>query len=383
MSEAGRSHTVVPIQILRAVAALGVLVSHISLLLSSLGGWSAALPDFKFGEAGVDLFFVISGFVMVYASEPLFARADGPPTFLAHRLIRIVPLYWLLTTFYLILSRVVPESPTDYAAGFVAASYAFIPAARPTGLMQPVMAQGWTLNYEMLFYVIFTVAVFAPRRRATVIASLLLIAMVVCGRLFAPLPAMLAFWSDPIVLEFVFGMAIGLAYREGAKLPQPLALVLIGAGIALVLAGWQLPGVDHRLVVWGIPAALIVAGSSLGRFSASQAAWRPLIALGNASYALYLVHAAPIRLIIVWARHANVDISRTPWLYFAASFIAAIALAFAVHYLFERPVTAALRRLAVFAPSPQARRASALAEDASAWGSSSLAIAPAKDKLPS
>jgi exopolysaccharide production protein ExoZ len=381
MSGPERSHTVVPIQILRAVAALAVLVSHISLLLSSLGGWPAALPDFKFGEAGVDLFFVISGFVMVYASEPLFARADGPPTFLAHRLIRIVPLYWLLTTFYLILSRVVPESPTDHTAGFIAASYAFVPAARPTGLMQPVMAQGWTLNYEMMFYAIFAVAVFAPRRRATVIASLVLIAMVVCGRLLAPLPAMLAFWSDPIVLEFVFGMAIGLAYREGAKLPQPLALVLIGVGFFAVLAGWQLSGADHRLVSWGIPTALIVAGSSLGHFSASQAAWRPLIALGNASYALYLVHAAPIRLIIVWARHANVDISRTPWLYFGASFITAIALAFAVHYLFERPVTAALRRLAVFALSPQPRRASA--EDASAWGSSSLAIAPAKDRLPS
>jgi exopolysaccharide production protein ExoZ len=380
MSEAGRSHTVVPIQILRAVAALGVLVSHISLVLGNLGGLPTALPSFKFGEAGVDLFFVISGFVMVYASEPLFARADGPLTFVVHRLIRIVPLYWALTTVYLILSHVVPESPAGYTAGFVAASYAFIPAARPSGLMQPVMAQGWTLNYEMLFYAIFAVAVLAPRRVAVLAATLALIALIVAGRLLDPPPPILAFWGDPLVLEFVFGMAIALGYREGWKLPQPLALALIAAGILAVLTGLRIPGADHRLVDWGIPAALIVAGASLGRFSASQAVWRPLIVLGDASYALYLVHAAPIRLIIVAARHAGIDLGRTPWLYFAASFVAALALAIAVHCLFERPVTTALRRLAAFAPLRSSGARSPW-PTARVQDSSSLAIVPAKDKL--
>ena len=99
------------------------------------------------------MFFVISGFVMVHASEPLFGRADGPRLFWLRRLIRIAPLYWAVTSLYLVLTLLLPDMATShYSPGLIAASYLFFPFPREDGTMQPVVGLGWTLNYEMFFY---------------------------------------------------------------------------------------------------------------------------------------------------------------------------------------------------------------------------------------
>ncbi|MGZ8388689.1 MAG: acyltransferase family protein, partial [Rhodoplanes sp.] len=83
--------TIVSVQILRAVAASAVLLAHAQSWLSKMAGAPDALPDLHFvGWVAVDLFFVISGFIMVYTSEPMFGRPDGPKNFMLHRLVRIV-----------------------------------------------------------------------------------------------------------------------------------------------------------------------------------------------------------------------------------------------------------------------------------------------------
>ena len=153
MSVSARDGTVVPIQILRAVAAIAVVVSHAAQNLDRFAIAPNTSHFFVSGAAGVDLFFVISGFVMVYASEPLFGSASGAVTFLYHRIVRIVPLYWLATTFYVIVAVLLPGLGTAYPIRTVAASFLFIPTLLPDGGIHPVVLQGWTLNYEMLFYV--------------------------------------------------------------------------------------------------------------------------------------------------------------------------------------------------------------------------------------
>src|SRR5690348_841715 len=114
MSVSARDGTVVPIQILRAVAAIAVVVSHAAQNLDRFAIAPNTSHFFVSGAAGVDLFFVISGFVMVYASEPLFGSASGAVTFLYHRIVRIVPLYWLATTFYVIVAVLLPGLGTAY-----------------------------------------------------------------------------------------------------------------------------------------------------------------------------------------------------------------------------------------------------------------------------
>jgi len=334
--------TIIAIQALRALAATAVVFAHFQMDLGRLLNARDALPDLTLGNAGVDLFFVISGFVMVYASEPMFGRTGGPLQFMTRRLIRIVPLYWLVTTLYLVMALAIPAFEKSYSVASVVASYLFIPWPRLDGIMQPLVGQGWTLNYEMFFYAIFAAAVLAPRRIAVALASGVLIVAVGAGQLYPPASPILAFWFEPIVLEFVFGMVVGLAYREGFRLPKPVALLTVLGGFALMFVAHGY--FESRLLSLGLPAAVIVAGAAFGDFSLRSPAWRPIAVVGDASYALYLFHSIPVRVILIGATWMGIDIASRPWPYLAAAVVGAIALAVAIYYLFERPVVRLLRR---------------------------------------
>ncbi len=338
--------TIISIQVLRALAAMAVAVSHFQFDLQRTFGLGAALPRLGYGNAGVDLFFVISGFVMVYASEPLFGRRDGPAAFFVRRLIRIVPIYWLVTTLYVALAFSLPGHKITYSAQHIIASYVFIPWPRTDGVMQPVVGQGWTLNYEMLFYAVFALAIVAPRRVAVALVALVLGVAVLIGTLVS-LPEPLAFWCDPMLLEFVFGMGLGLAYREGVRLRPIGGWLLILAGlVGFWLAPWPDWGYSGtRFLTWGLPAVLMVAGAAFGQLCVSRH-WWPVVLLGEASYALYLLHSIPVRAVLQGAGWLKLDIAAAPWLYLGLATTGAIALAVAVHLAFERPVTRALRRLA-------------------------------------
>jgi len=224
----GRSPELVSIQVLRAVAALAVTVAHTYPLVGLEFG-IANYPTLITGAAGVDLFFVISGFIMVYASEDLFEQQGAPRTFLLRRIIRIVPLYWLVTTVLLAYMLLRYGSPQEHSSRTIAASYFFIPTSNAAGApITPFLAVGWTLNYEMFFYLVFAFGLLLRRAAAVIILSVLLIAFGLWGRQLS-LPLSLSILADPIILEFVFGMLVALAYREGIKLPKAAALALIVA----------------------------------------------------------------------------------------------------------------------------------------------------------
>jgi len=298
------------------------------------------------GDAGVDLFFVISGFIMVYAAERLYGTAGAPLTFFVHRLIRIVPLYWLVTTLYVFVAWIVPSFGKSYSIDFVIASYFFVPWPQLDGVMQPVVGQGWTLNYEMPFYLVFSLALFAPRRAAVLGASLALTAVVAAGVVFQPSQQILRFLTYPIVIEFVFGMLIGLAYREGLRLPSWAGWTLIIAGLALILGSELLHAwVSGRVMLWGVPAALAVAGATLGGVQMSGRSWRGLVLIGEASYALYLTHSIPLRGTLALMRIGGFDMTVFAWPGLVFGTVASVMLAVAVYYTFELPTRNALRRL--------------------------------------
>ncbi|WP_298963006.1 acyltransferase [uncultured Methylobacterium sp.] len=331
------------IQVLRAVAALMVVVSH--------GQAEAAALAARFGlafrpagwlpwPAGVDVFFVISGFIIVHAAGPLHGQPAGPRRFLAHRIARVVPLYWLVTSLYLALALARPgmlNAPGGADPGLVAASYLFWPMARPDGAVTPLYSLGWTLNYEMAFYAVFALALPWPRRRAVAAVAAGLVALVVATRLVGGLPTPLAFWGDPIVLEFAVGLGLGLLRAEGLHLPGAVRAALAAGGLALLaLAGdTTLP----RALAWGGPAALLVAAAALGRREPEGRLVRAASHLGDASYALYLVHPFVVRAVGV----AGAVGPGLPLLV-AAMIGLSCAVALAVHRLVERPLDRALRR---------------------------------------
>jgi exopolysaccharide production protein ExoZ len=343
------------IQVLRALAALAVIYTHIRYDFSVKFAVADFPPHIGLLDTGVDMFFVISGFVMVYASERLFQRRGGPHEFLARRILRIVPLYWATSlaalAYILVRQRASDLVPSAVFYKWAAASFLFLPYARTNGELSPLNGVGWTLNYEMLFYAVFAIAVCLSRRGAVAAIALLFAAMVLVGLRFGPLPNPFAFWCEPLILEFVLGMLVAVALREGWRLPPWLAHGIILAGLAIFLLEEHFAPATSRVLAWGLPSALVVAGLTLN--AGSRGVRHPgLLArtfgfLGAASYAIYLVHpfalAAP-RLLHFGLAGDGITPPAQPWLYASLQLVAAVAAGVIVHLGVERPVTRALRR---------------------------------------
>ncbi|WP_238313148.1 acyltransferase family protein [Methylobacterium crusticola] len=362
-----RPPTLPLIQVLRALAALMVVVSHAQFDAAGYAaraGLAFAPAAFLPWNAGVDVFFVISGFIIVHAAGPLHGRPGARRVFLAHRVARVVPLYWLATTAYLVLAWLRPglinAAGEGLAPGFVAASYLFWPAARPDGFVQPLYSLGWTLNYEMAFYALFALVLPLARRRAVAALLGLLAGLVLVHALAEGLPTPLAFWTHPIVLEFGGGAALGLARSEGVRLPAAACLVLAGLGLALLSGAGEAGGLP-RVLAWGGPAILLVAAAALGQDPAAPPGGpgpllRLAVVVGNASYALYLVHPFTVRGVRVAVEAAGL----APGVPVLVGLMLALSCAGAlgVHRLVERPLTRAVRA-ALDPPAPGAARAPA------------------------
>jgi exopolysaccharide production protein ExoZ len=338
----------ISIQILRAIAALAVTIAH----THAENGWFALylghkdnMPTLVTGAAGVDLFFVISGFVMVYSSAKMFGSRCGPAKFLSRRIVRIVPLYWIMTTFLLWYWTHVGNTwaMERMSVKTVWCSYLFIPCVRPDGSMDPVLGVGWTLDFEMFFYLLFGLIIFWPRRAAVLGLSVAMVGLVVYDQNVS-LPTSLALLLSPLLLEFVGGMLIAFAYQEGLRVRFPWLLMAAGGAVIGATGFWGFSG--HRELVWGIPAALIVMGAvSAGEPPVPNRMSRLLAFIGDTSYALYLTHGIVMLAVRSDALPIATVVARWPWAYAGVLVILSVAIGAAVHLGVERPITGALRRL--------------------------------------
>jgi exopolysaccharide production protein ExoZ len=263
------------VQALRAVAALCVIGMHI--------------PALERGAFGVDLFFVISGFIVCHV-----AAAD-PGQFIVKRVFRVVPLYWLCTIALFGLALAVPQlmGATRGDAAELLKSLLFVPFVKSNGNIHPLLYLGWTLNYEMLFYGLFALALVLAPRRAHALAVAALLALFIIGRVVPFDNVPLRFWTAPIIIEFVFGIAAYHVWRSGvlARLPAWTA-VLIAVCAWLLMASLRADD-TMRPWLWGLPATVVfLATLSLERRWAVPALW---LLIGNASYSLYLTHAYVIQ----------------------------------------------------------------------------------------
>jgi len=291
------------IQALRAVAALIVVAHHAVIMLVERNHLS--IHYWPVGSSGVDIFFVISGFVMTISSDPLRRARHPARVFMARRLERIVPLYWLMTTLKIAMVLAAPGLAINALGGWrhVADSYLFTPGLFAHGGRDPVVVVGWTLDYEMAFYVLFAIALAARASLLKVVAPVLIVAA-----LLAPLVAMhpipmLAVYCQPIVLEFLFGILLARAVQRWGAPPVWLSVVLLMAGFGVLFGvSWQTISV-WRVIFWGLPAWAIVTGAvGLERkFGALMPRW--ILALGDASYSVYLVHTFVLPFIGVTLAH--------------------------------------------------------------------------------
>lgn len=285
------------IQLLRILAAVAVVIVH-------------AEPSFKVGPSGVDIFFVISGFVILVSSRHLFGTKGGWRTFLKNRIIRVVPLYWVATAVTIALLFAIGGYVPSLER--ILSSLFFIPYSDPTAVDKnlPVLSVGWTLNCEMFFYAIFAAAAALPIRKATAA-----IVISICALVFIPtsesFPTLSLYWSSPMLFEFIFGIVIAWIYLLGFRLPPIAGAFVAAAGLATIYLNRDVgssPDMFHRLLVWGAPAALIVASAAITRWpSLGAMSVKATQYLGAASYAVYLFHPLVIMVtepLPLWAKVA-------------------------------------------------------------------------------
>ncbi|QKC92008.1 acyltransferase [Mesorhizobium sp. NZP2234] len=353
--EPGQRQTLTQVQVLRALAATSVALRHAQHDAASLeleaGRTFQAWNPIPW-SAGVDIFFVISGLIMVHTSRQLFAKTGGARLFLSRRIARIIPLYWSVTTLYLVVALLAPTflNQTYINSRFVIESYFFIPATRPDGVVQPLYELGWTLNYEMLFYVLFAAAIVLPMRWAVTVLLTTLVGMVFAGRLAAPLREPFAFWTDPIILEFALGVMVGIMCASGLRPSGLIRACVAATGLAALMLAAAFPEISvgiARPVVYGIPASLIVWSAALApselRHESRAARWGA--GVGDASFALYLLHPFVIRAMRIIFWRTGLILLLGPWTFIALALATTFGVALITYRLFEKPLTGRARRL--------------------------------------
>jgi exopolysaccharide production protein ExoZ len=300
-----------PIQYLRAIAALMVVWQHARV---QIPGLEAALP-WDVGAHGVNIFFVVSGFIMAHTSK----RAT-PWAFMQRRIVRVVPLYWLMTLVTVALAWIAPNlfRSTSIEAGHVLQSLLFIQHESPThaGKLWPVLVPGWSLNYEMLFYAAFAISLLVKHRLAALAALLA--------------AASLGPYEGWMLVEFAAGVLVSKAWeRFGIK----------AWGL------WMLAGIG-LMAVTPLGAALVVYGS-LGM------TWRSptLMTLGHASYSIYLSHLFALGAL----RGPWIKLGAPGWLFMIVGLAASAVVGCLVYRFAEAP----MQRL--FQPGPKVRPAAAQA----------------------
>ena len=261
----------------------------------------ALLVPWLFGASGVDLFFVISGFIMVVTTS---GTGVGPVDFWRRRIVRVVPLYWLLTLLMVALALVAPGlfKTLRVAPSTLLQSLFFIPHFSHSfpSFVWPLLVPGWTLNFEMFFYAVFGLALILPERSRLLPLVAFFVLLVAVGIAFGPFASAAAqTYTHPMLLEFAAGAAIAAWWRTGRwHFPPSASPTMIVAGAVLLLLRDQEPfGTSTQI----IGAVLVVIGALDARF----ASWRSpvLEAIGNSSYSLYLTHIFTLGVLrVVWAR---------------------------------------------------------------------------------
>lgn len=343
---------IINIQSLRGLAVMLVVMFHLVSIETNYGQGHRLLSDYwTIGMSGVDLFFVISGFVMVTITRGGFQRTGMVWKFLSHRFTRIYPLYWLFTLLVLVLFLARPGMVKRSLQGGevdLLGSFLLLPQ---DGL--PLLMVGWTLVHEMYFYLVFALLLLFPERRLPRFLALWAGIIVGANLLMPPSAgATLRLVTHPLTLEFIAGCMAALLIQRGIARAGVLCLV---TGVLAWLAGYALhvhlglglvPSAWFRVLLFGVPSALVVYGLVVIGIQQGRNLPGWTARLGDASYSIYLSHVLVLgalgRIGVGFAQLGEPAIRPAVLMVLIA---ATVAFGMACHRLIEMPMIRASRRV--------------------------------------
>lgn len=293
------------IQVLRFIAAMLVVLFHIHMHYRETS-YNLLGDFFRLGSNGVDVFFVLSGFIIFYT---LKGNYNKPTTFLFKRLFRILPSYWLILLIPTFISQIIGLSDKhpelfDFNH-FINALF-----LTPNHLQ---IGPSWTLSYELIFYlIVFLALIFKQNGKYFfLLFSLPFLTLLEVIPIFEPIK----FFQNPVSLEFLFGIVV-FKLTDKYILPKNIAyLALVGAAAVFIISGLYLkfsfmdiPVLKSRSILFGIPAAVIIYSLICIEKQVKIKTPTFLLNLGAASYSLYLSHAILVSFIdkfaISWSDNA-------------------------------------------------------------------------------
>lgn len=330
------------IQALRFIAALAVVVLHSTFY--TMERLHSGTGIYHVGANGVRLFFVISGFVMIISSQKLLGTPRGWSVFALKRIVRIVPIYWAITLIkvavLLVTPAVVLHSELDW--GYILKSLFFIPEYNVDGEIRPLLGVGWTLNFEMFFYLLFALSLACRIRPIRFIAPILIVMSALSLVKTPDWPVAAYFLCDPIVIDFLAGMLIGHWVQRGRTGPSQAvawAATIIGLFYLFV------PGIPraeyatlYGSLITTVASGMVIAGAvslerSIGHRIPQWTAY-----MGAASYSLYLIHPMISPIIPTLLSKGGMKFGFLPIVSVIGAVAIAMVSAIIVYRFIEQPV---------------------------------------------
>ncbi|MCT2387154.1 acyltransferase family protein [Erwinia pyrifoliae] len=321
---------IVTIQWLRGLAALSVVIQHTAFKSHQYN--YNILTGYNIGSFGVDLFFIISGFIMCHVTS----EKTKPTEFLKKRLARILPLYWVLSLVALVIYIITPSLVNSSGGNTDIISSIFLLPTKDKLLIQ----NGWSLSYELFFYSIILISLLSRKKNIFLLTNLIIFALVLAGLLYRPKTEYLNFATNTLLIEFSMG---SLAYYLYEKIPATnwfINLTLLTVGIAALTyqyANADMYDLKYRFLYAGTPMLLILLSLVLFEKNAKMVKISILEKIGFSSYSLYLSHA------FVLSASAKIisKITNNPFAFACSLVFLSVIFGFICYKLIEIPLSKA------------------------------------------
>ncbi|WHX65544.1 acyltransferase [Peribacillus frigoritolerans] len=334
------TQTLKSIQMIRGIAAILVVLYHINNLFLSNFNVHFSYGFFSPGSMGVDVFFVLSGFIMYYIHHSDIGKKSKLKNFARKRFIRIYPVYWVVSFFLILLYLAIPSFGESYYRDptFIIKSLILIPQS-----VQPILGVAWSLTHEVYFYLIFALLIIVNKKYYNLII-ITWVTLTFLNIFIRTDNYFVNFLLNTYNFEFLLGGLVAFIVIKKIHFSYKFSINL---ALGLFLISWlsnlffSIDG--YRVILWGIPSALLLYGLVIKDLTLTKSPPKFLLFLGDASYSIYLTHIVGILFSVKVVEYLNLE-SFTIHFFMPLLFLILIVIGCLFHVLIEKPLLKVLHK---------------------------------------